>query len=227
MLRNKCESALPNANRDLKKKRGGEQASSRSCDLKLGLPQHAWPCVGFSRGAEGDPHLPSCTFKGSCCTSRAREARRRAEGEAGIFPGNICSGGTRQPPPPGGFLSLSPPPKPSEAFSPPGGASLPAPAARWPGHHPCRFSPLPAGPGRERGAGEGGEACWLLGLVVRGPAAASPPARPGTTVPTWPCAPAHELLGAVAHLLYCLAEDKKKSNWRDYKANVAGAAGAK
>lgn len=210
-----------------KKEGGGEQACSRSCDLKLGLPQHAWPCVGFSRGAEGDPHLASCTFKGSCCTSRAREARRRAEGGSRDLPRQYLLGGD-PPTTTSRRVSIAvPPPETKRGFFPTGGSVFTRPRRPLTGASPLPFLSPARRSGEGAGSRGGGGACRLLGLVVRGPAAASPPARPGTTVPTWPCAPAHELLGAVAHLLYCLAEDKKKSNWRDYKANVAGAAGAK
>lgn len=206
-----------------KKKEGGKSKAAPAVVVYNSVPR-----VGSSRGAERDPHLSSRTSKGSC-TFRAREERRRAGRGSRIFPGNVRPGGgptSRRFP--AGFYRGSHPPNQAKRF-PHRGERLYRPRPRCPGHHPsCCFSPLPAGPGRERGFGVGGNGtCRLLGLVVRGPLAASPPARPGTTGPTWPCAPAHELLGALAHLLYCLAEDKKKSNWRDYKANVAGAAGAK
>lgn len=184
--------------------------------------------MGFSRGAGGDLHVSSRTFKGSCCTFRAREARRRAERGSRDFPRQCLPGGH----PPAAtslrvFIAVCPvhPPETTRGVFPGGGERVYPPPLT--GASPLLFLSPARRSGEGAGGRGGGEPCRLLGLVVRGPAAASPPARPGTTVPTWPCALAHELLGALAHLLYCLAEDKKKSNWRDYKANVAGAAGAK
>lgn len=168
--------------------------------------------------------FPAALFRLFGRTLGAAEARRGRRGEAGIFPGHVCPGDTRQPPPPRGSLSRVRRPEPRQAFPPPGTPRWAAPPPADRGITPA--VPVPCPPLRGGRGGPGGTR-RLLGLVVRAAAAASRPARPGTTLPTWPCAPAHERSGAVAHLLYCLAEDKKKSNWRDCKANVAGAAGAK
>lgn len=175
------------------------------------FPQHAWVPRAF----------PAALFR-LCPHLGRRDAGGR--GKPGFSPAMSARGTPVRRHLRSAPCGRFPSPSPAGRF-PRRGRGVVRPRRPLTGASPLPFTG-PCPPLRGGRGAPGGPRC-LLGFVVRAAAAAAGPARPGTTVPTWPCGPAHERSGAVAHLLYCLAEDKKKSNWRDCKANVAGAAGAK
>lgn len=121
-MRNKCESALPNANRDLKRKSGGGKRKAAPAVVIY----NSVPRVGSSRGAERDPHLSSRTFKGSC-TFRTERSDGGRGGEAGF---SLAMSARRGDPPAAAssrvFIAVSPPPNRARRFPHAGGAYLPA-----------------------------------------------------------------------------------------------------